>query len=137
MKSSAELVVGRVIERTLPEFEQACCLYIEIEQRQPTPDNALIAVLCDAVRLSRQLTDIESPSVIGRVKSTAVPVRSEPIDPDLFVTRVEQRRNELNLRNDELAGILGGVLLAVCQQFGIDALALVLADMETAASEQG
>lgn len=46
-------VAGRM-ERTLADFERACLVHLENEQRRPNPDNALIAVLCDAVRLTRE-----------------------------------------------------------------------------------
>lgn len=65
-----------------------------------------------------------------------IPKADRPIDPDIFVTQVEQRRKELKLRNDELAGILGGCLLAVCDEHGIDALAMVMKSMQMSASEQ-
>jgi hypothetical protein len=46
-------VAGRM-ERTIADFERACLVHLADEQRRPNPDNALIAVLCDAVRLSRE-----------------------------------------------------------------------------------
>lgn len=57
------------------------------------------------------------------------------IDLDLFVRRIQQRGRQLDLRDDELAGILVSVLLAVCDEFGIDALALVLGAMAPSADE--
>ncbi len=57
MKSPEELVEGRLMCRSLGDFVRACCVHIEIEQRQLTPENALIATLCDAVRLAREVED--------------------------------------------------------------------------------
>lgn len=54
IQSDRELVAGDVMERSLDDFIKACCVHIQMEQRQPTPDNALISVLCDAVRLARE-----------------------------------------------------------------------------------
>jgi hypothetical protein len=51
------LVAGRCIEGTIADFERRCLVHLEEEQRMPFPDNALIAVLCDAVRLSREYVD--------------------------------------------------------------------------------
>lgn len=39
---------------TLADFERACRVCIRDEQAKPNPDNHLIAVLCDAVRLKRE-----------------------------------------------------------------------------------
>lgn len=54
IKSDRQLVVGDTLTRPLADFVRDCCLYIEIEKRQPTPDNGLIGLLSDAVRLARQ-----------------------------------------------------------------------------------
>lgn len=39
---------------SLGYFERRCLVHMEDEQEKPNPDNALIAVLCDAVRLARE-----------------------------------------------------------------------------------
>jgi hypothetical protein len=52
-------VAGRM-ERTLAEFEGACLVHLDDEQRRATPDNALIALLCDAVRLKREHVELAS-----------------------------------------------------------------------------
>ena len=49
-------VAGRM-ECSLDEFEHRCNVYIIDELNKIAPDNALIAVLCDAVRLARQCQD--------------------------------------------------------------------------------
>lgn len=55
-------------------------------------------------------------------------------DPDIFVSRVNKRRLELQLDNDELLGILAGNLIAVCDELEIDALELVIKGMELSAA---
>ncbi len=45
------------MELSLGNFVTAACFHIEMEKRQLTPDNTLIAVLCDAVRLAREVED--------------------------------------------------------------------------------
>lgn len=57
MDISEKLVAGRRMERPLPDFVNACCIYIGNEQQQLRPDNALIALLSDAVRLAREKQD--------------------------------------------------------------------------------
>lgn len=46
-------VAGR-FDRTLVDFERSCLVHLDEEQRRANPDNALIAVLCDSVRLGRE-----------------------------------------------------------------------------------
>ncbi len=46
-------VAGR-LERTLDEFDRAARSCMREEQEKPAPDNRLIGVLCDAVRLARE-----------------------------------------------------------------------------------
>jgi len=41
--------------RTYADFERSCLVHIDEEQRRANPDNALIALLCDAVRLTREV----------------------------------------------------------------------------------
>ena len=48
---------GRQLRCPLPEFETRCLIHIEEEHRKANPDNALIALLCDAVRLAREYGD--------------------------------------------------------------------------------
>lgn len=50
-------VAGRRMTITHAVFEARCENLIEDEQRKPLPDNALIGVLCEAVRLSREHCD--------------------------------------------------------------------------------
>lgn len=48
------LVAGERMERTLDDFVRACEVLLDEEQSKVAPNNALIAVLCDAVRLTRE-----------------------------------------------------------------------------------
>lgn len=48
------LVGGEFMERSIQDFVRACQVTLEREQAKPAPDTALIALLCDAVRLSRE-----------------------------------------------------------------------------------
>ena len=43
------------MDRSLNDFVRACEVHIEAEQRMASPDTWLIALLCDAVRLSREM----------------------------------------------------------------------------------
>ncbi len=54
LKSDRELVVGDIMERSLHDFVRGLCVYIQNEQMQPSPDNTLISLLCDGVRLARE-----------------------------------------------------------------------------------
>lgn len=46
--------VGGRLERTVSALERAALIYVMREQEKLSPDNALIAVLCDTVRLCRE-----------------------------------------------------------------------------------
>ena len=48
------IVAGDRMERNLGDFLCACEVSIIEEQEKLAPDNALIALLCDAVRLARE-----------------------------------------------------------------------------------
>lgn len=51
-----EVVVGGVyMDRSIADFRRACAAHIEKEQAKQLPNNSLIALLCDAIRLSREL----------------------------------------------------------------------------------
>jgi indole-3-glycerol phosphate synthase len=50
-------VGGRSIDCSNAMFERRCRLALKAEQEKISPDNALIAVLCDAVRIAREYTD--------------------------------------------------------------------------------
>lgn len=50
------VVVGIYIDRSLNDFIRACEITIQAEQEKVIPDTELIALLCDAVRLTREMT---------------------------------------------------------------------------------
>ena len=50
-----ETVGGSYMERTVEDFVRACEVMIGHEQEKIAPDNALVALLCDAVRFSREV----------------------------------------------------------------------------------
>jgi hypothetical protein len=54
VKSDRELVAGDIMERSLDDFVRALCAYIQNEQMQRSPDNTLISLLGDGVRLARE-----------------------------------------------------------------------------------
>ena len=58
---SERVVAGRMMTRSLDEFEQACEAWIEAEQGELLPDSAAIDLLCEAVRLSREFADRRRP----------------------------------------------------------------------------
>jgi len=60
-------VAGRQISTSLAEFERKCLVLLEEEQRLPCPNNAIIAVLCESVRLKREYCDV--------IQVQALPVR--------------------------------------------------------------
>lgn len=49
-------VAGVYMDRSIADFQRACLVHIAEEQRKVSPDTALIALLCDAVRCSRELS---------------------------------------------------------------------------------
>jgi len=50
-------VGGRMIECSLYDLKRRAKLYIGLEHQKINPDNALIAVLCDTIRLAREYED--------------------------------------------------------------------------------
>ena len=49
------IVAGVSMNRSLGSFIRACEVYIQKESQKLLPDNALVSLLCDAVRLTREL----------------------------------------------------------------------------------
>ena len=71
--SYRRVVVAGDLVRTLADFERACLVHLYDEQQRPNPNNALIAVLCDAVRLKREhLTALASPVAVEPHQQEAV-----------------------------------------------------------------
>jgi len=56
MEESCVSVAGVYMDRSIADFRRACSVLIAEEQMKPLPNNALVAVLCDSIRLSRELT---------------------------------------------------------------------------------
>ena len=52
-------VAGVYMDRSLNDFTRGCLVYLEEEQAKLAPDTHLIALLCDAVRLTREMTQME------------------------------------------------------------------------------
>jgi hypothetical protein len=76
-------IAGRVMLRSIANFTQRCETLIRDEQKKILPDNMIIDVLCDAVRLCREMEDFHK-SVIRLTlesieKATAQPSRSEAL----------------------------------------------------------
>ena len=53
---AAGVVDGVYMDRSLNEFTRGCVVCLEEEHRQANPNNFLISLLCDAVRITRELT---------------------------------------------------------------------------------
>ena len=51
-------VGGRRVETSLADLEYRARVHLQAEQGKPSPDNALIALLCDTVRLCREQADL-------------------------------------------------------------------------------
>ena len=49
------VVAGVRMERSIKSFAHACEIYIQAESQKLLPDTHLIALLCDAVRLTREI----------------------------------------------------------------------------------
>ena len=73
MPTHAEGAYGAYMQRSLADFWRACETRIQEEQRHASPDTALMALLCDAVRVGwechvRSMCPIpEPPAGLGAV----------------------------------------------------------------------
>lgn len=47
-------IAGQRLEGSIADFVRSCHVLVGEEQRKPNPDNALIGVLCNAVRFARE-----------------------------------------------------------------------------------
>lgn len=54
-REQGSMVAGNRMERSTGDFVRACEVLLREEQERPLPNNALVSVLCDAVRLTREL----------------------------------------------------------------------------------
>jgi hypothetical protein len=57
MDEFEHVVAGRRMNISLFDFKLRACRHLEDEQAKANPDNALIAVLCEGVRLAREQED--------------------------------------------------------------------------------
>lgn len=82
----SSLVAGVYMDRSLADFQRACEVHIGEEQRRANPDTALIAVLCDAVRCSRELALVATkadalpaavPAALRAPREEALPTAEE------------------------------------------------------------
>lgn len=51
-------VAGTYMDRSIVDFRRACKTLLDEEKNLIAPNNALISVLCDAIRLSREFVSI-------------------------------------------------------------------------------
>lgn len=70
-------VGGRICEWSLSEFEHRCRVHLMREQEKPLPDNGLIAVLCNAVRLAREQADYMKANTGKLVAALATPATGD------------------------------------------------------------
>lgn len=61
-------IAGRMCEWSINEFERRCLGCIQREQEKPLPDNDLINVLCNAVRLGREHSDFATKALNRAMK---------------------------------------------------------------------
>jgi hypothetical protein len=92
-------VAGDSVTRPLYELDRACDVLLDEEQRKLSPDNALIAVLCDTVRLIRESE-----------KLARAPIAMPDDDVPVFITaRVELPRHIAGPWRDAQAHISAGI----------------------------
>ena len=60
------VVAGVYMDRSINDFVRGCEVYVQEESQKLCPDAHLIALLCDAVRLSRELTLIAATDSADR-----------------------------------------------------------------------
>ena len=56
-------VAGVYMDRSLNDFTRGCLVYLEEEQAKLAPDTHLVALLCDAVRLTREMTQLSEHGI--------------------------------------------------------------------------
>jgi hypothetical protein len=98
-------VAGRY-DGTQAAFERRCVVTLGEEQAKPNPDNALIALLCDAVRISRAET------------ATMTPLLQVLLDAAGLLTLIASPTPIPNLRVQakDLIDKIGGVLVIVAEE---------------------
>jgi hypothetical protein len=86
---------GRQLRCPLPEFETRCLIHIEEEHRKANPDNALIALLCDAVRLAREYGDYAVAISTANVRNIVAAANAVPrliAEKETLLKRIEDFR---------------------------------------------
>ena len=63
---------GERMEGSIAEFEHRCKVYIGEEQSKIAPDNGLISLLCDAVRLAREF--------VGAVATPTIETKAQALE---------------------------------------------------------
>lgn len=71
-------VGGRRLDCSNSFFEQRCRVYLSQEQEKVAPDNGLIAILCDSVRLAREYADYVKDHVGSRVPDEITSQKANP-----------------------------------------------------------
>lgn len=80
------LVAGTYMDRSIADFARACGVYIEEELAKLASDTHLIALLCDAVRLTREMTILSQyptmwPGHLGAIVALKTIRASEEVSP--------------------------------------------------------
>jgi hypothetical protein len=90
---------GRQLRCPLPEFETRCLIHIEEEHRKANPDNALIALLCDAVRLAREYGDYAVAISTANVRNIVAAANAVPrliAEKEALLKRIERLGNVMS-----------------------------------------
>ena len=104
--SGLPTVGGRRMNRSNEDFERACLVLIGEEQRGLNPNNALIAVLCDSVRLSREACDMATTPM---VTADSKPITEEQRQATLLaLAQLAHRRPGWDVMLGEIADSLQG-----------------------------
>jgi len=76
-------VAGRYLTVSHAQFEQSIKVLMAEEQDKPSPNNALVSVLCEAIRLSREHVDVMTR---GMRKSPNPRRKKPPFTPSVPLT---------------------------------------------------
>jgi len=107
---SERLVAGRMMGKSLEEFEQACEVLIEAEQEKLQPDSAVIDLLCEAVRLSREFADRRGSRMIADERERCAALAGVAVERAVDAALGEVRRQggaDYLLREARGDGIFG------------------------------